>query len=96
MYKILKGFPYSPDGVHVVQLHEGDEAEIRAELASGLETDGLIGPIGEAATTIVGFDPSSADAAALRSFLMERGVSVHHKTGEAKLREMAAAELAKE
>ncbi|MFL7901569.1 hypothetical protein ACJ41P_10580 [Azospirillum argentinense] len=94
MHKILKGFPYSPDGVRVVPLAEGDEAEIRAELVDGLAADGFIGPTG--ATVASAFDPATADVPALRAFLSERGVKPHHKTGEDKLREMAAAELAKE
>lgn len=40
------------------------------------------------------FDPSTADADALRAFLEQRGVKPHHKAGEDKLREMAADVLA--
>lgn len=40
-----------------------------------------------AATT--DFDPRTADIDALKAYLTERGVSFHHKAGEAKLRELA-------
>lgn len=93
MHKILKSFPYSHDGVCIVQLREGDEADFRAELVAGLMADGLIGPVG--AATIQALDPAAATADELRAFLMERGVSAHHRAGLDKLREMATAELTK-
>lgn len=45
MHKILKAFPYSPDGVRVVLLVQGDKHEIRSDLVSGLKAAELIGPI---------------------------------------------------
>ncbi len=42
MHKILKTFPYSPDGVRVVTLGEGSEHEIRADLVEGLTAAGYI------------------------------------------------------
>ncbi|MFC5353550.1 hypothetical protein [Azospirillum himalayense] len=35
------------------------------------------------------FDPLTADEAALRAYLSAHGATPHHRTGEAKLREMA-------
>ncbi len=97
MHKVLKTFRYSPDGVRVVTLFEGDECEISASVADGLAAEGFIGPVGVAPAPPASeaFDPSTADADALRAFLADRGVKPHHKTGEDKLRQMAA-ELAKE
>lgn len=43
---------------------------------------------------VVGFDPATADETSLRSFLIERGVTPHHRAGEVKLREMARELLA--
>lgn len=100
--RVLKPFPYSGDGIRLEALRVGEEVDIRDDLAPGLSVEGYIGPISQPAPTpavpdpAAGFDPSVADATALRAFLAERGMSVHHKTGQAKLREMAAAELAKE
>lgn len=98
--RVLKPFPYSGDGVRIEPLKAGDEVDIRDDLAPGLKAEGYIGPVRQEAAQPVeetpAFDPSTADAEALRSFLTERGVSVHHRTGLDKLREMAAAELAKD
>ena len=96
MHKVLKSFRYSPDGVRVVNLSEGDECEISASVADGLTAEGYIGPVGMPDPAPDAFDIETADADALRAFLAERGVKTHHKAGEDKLREMAAAELAKE
>lgn len=101
--RVLKPFPYSGDGVRLETLRAGEEVDIRADLAPGLTSEGYIGPIiGQPQPTtaapepVAAFDPAAADASALRAFLAERGVKPHHKTGEDKLRELAAAELAKE
>ncbi|CAO99362.1 hypothetical protein D9623_33635 (plasmid) [Azospirillum brasilense] len=98
--RVLKPFPYSGDGIRIEALKEGQEADIRDDLVAGLTAEGFIGPVGQVAqpveTVTAAFDPSTADAEALRTFLAERGVSVHHRTGLDKLREMAAAELAKD
>ncbi|PWC69105.1 hypothetical protein TSH7_01275 [Azospirillum sp. TSH7] len=77
----------------------GELAGFPTEKADRLEQEGVVErhlAEEDAPAAPDAFDPATADAAALRAFLMERGVSVHHKTGEAKLRELAAAELAKE
>lgn len=76
----------------------------RRLIGSGVAVEYVTKPIEAPATVVVepqavvtkGFDPSAADAAALRAFLTERGVSVHHRTGLDKLREIAAAELARD
>lgn len=99
--RVLKPFPYSGDGIRIEALKEGQEADIRDDLVAGLKDEGFIGPVGQEVAQPVeavpaDFDLSTADAEALRAFLTERGVSVHHRTGLDKLREMAAAELAKD
>ncbi|MFP5513344.1 MAG: hypothetical protein ACLGJC_09710 [Alphaproteobacteria bacterium] len=50
----------------------------------------------DAPTASGAFAPAAATVDELRAFLTARGAKPHHLTGEAKLREMAAAELAKE
>ena len=77
----------------------GELAGFPAEKADRLEREGVVQRLlaeEDAPTAADAFDPAAATAEELRAFLTARGVSVHHKTGEAKLREMAAAELAKE
>lgn len=39
------------------------------------------------------FDPATAGIATVRAFLAEQGLKPHHKTGDAKLRELAAQAL---
>lgn len=50
--------------------------------------------VDEPVTEKAPFDPAAADADALRAFLAEHDVIAHHRTGEAKLREMALAVVA--
>lgn len=79
------------------------DGRARGLIGAGVAVEYVTKPVEAPATVVVepeavvtkGFDPATADAAALRAFLAERGVKPHHKTGEDKLREMAA-ELAKE
>ena len=63
MHKVLKTFRYSPDGVRVVTLSEGDECEISASVADGLAAEGFIGPVGAAPAPDApsAFDPAAAD-----------------------------------
>lgn len=77
----------------------GELAGFPADKAIRLEREGVVERYSaeeDAPAAPDAFDPAAADAAALRAFLAQRGVKPHHLTGEAKLREMAAAELAKE
>ena len=77
----------------------GELAGFPAEKADRLEREGVVArhlAEEDATPSPDAFDPSTADAAALRAFLTSRGAKPHHLTGEAKLRELAAAELAKE
>ena len=97
MHTVLKPFPYSHDGVAVVVLGAGHSFEPRPDLVEGLERAGLVERVEAAdAAQSDAFDPTTATAEELRAFLVQRGVKPHHLTGEAKLRELAAAELAKE
>ena len=98
MHKVLKAFPYSHDGLKVEALSAGAEADIRADLVSGLEEAGFIRPVDAKAPPVnfqTDFDPATAEETALRAFLEAHGEKPHHKTGEAKLREMAAEILTK-
>lgn len=71
---------------------------------AGVAVEYVIKPLEAPATVVVdpeavvtkGFDHATVDAATIRAFLRARGISVHHRTGLDKLRELSAAELAKE
>ena len=103
---ILKPFPYSVDGITIRRAVPGGDASlIPAGLVPGLVREGFMGeapvapPEKPAVPSVVpetdlpttaSFDPATAGEPALRAFLAERGVTVHHRAAIAKLREMAA------
>lgn len=77
----------------------GELAGFPVDKADRLEREGVVERLtaeADATTASGAFDHATATAEELRAFLADRGVKPHHKTGEDKLREMAAAELAKE
>lgn len=52
--KIARAFAYAHNGFTAVQLHEGDEAEVRDELVAGLTAEGyLVDPKGKRAAPLV-------------------------------------------
>ncbi len=60
MFKVLKAFPYSADGVSVVDLPEGaDGMEIRQDLRAGLLAEGYI----EATAGKAAHDPGAVEIA---------------------------------
>lgn len=61
-----------------------------APVAAVITPSGIVTkPVPASAPAPVGFDPLTADIAAVRAFLAEHNARYHHKTGDAKLREMA-------
>lgn len=103
---ILKPFRYSVDGIAIRHAVPGGDASlVPAALVPGLVKEGFLGLTPATSSeqpalpgadpeapppAEVSFDPATADEQALRAFLAERGVTVHHRAGIAKLREMAA------
>lgn len=75
------------------------DAQAKALISSGVavaygsqpepEPTALVSDAGPEIVKVEAFDPLTADVPSLKAYLTANGVSFHHKTGEAKLRELA-------